>query len=350
MKRSKKLTFNKIIIEMPTPRFITVLVPLDCELCVQKEEVVNAYQKLGVCDNVYYFSPCSGYILDCSIETDEFGEKCKSVVIQNDGRNEGVVLPSIESTEDVKQRIIESGLNSAFKGVEFCLCATDDKYYINNDNALLNTYKKEILIAINLLKSFGHITTNDKGLSKILSLNFDNAKGNLITLEDLYKLWLACYKGISNIYKVITVSGMSVKEPRVVRVAVGTEYGEIMDFCGGEKYPLAEYNKLLNTANESYGKVLDLKEEYKASEEPEKSHIASELVDTRRQSYANIIEFLKVDKKYSKVLLDGLVYGDYLNGIASEDFNKVVTLKSKGMLLLNKKENTRREKDVCNKR
>ena len=40
MKRSKKLTFNRIIIEMPTPRFVTVLVPLDCELCVQKEEEV----------------------------------------------------------------------------------------------------------------------------------------------------------------------------------------------------------------------------------------------------------------------------------------------------------------------
>ena len=329
---------------MPTPRFVCVYVPLDCQLTVKKEEEVNAYQKLGVYNNVYYFSPCSGYILDCLPETDERGNKVKAVIIQNDGHNQGNLMPPVENINDVRQRIFDAGLNEVFNGESFTLCATDDDYYINNDNALIYSHKDMLLRALELLKSFAEVNTSSKYLSKVLDVPYTDVGHKNISVADLYNLCLACDEGIPYIYKVITVSGESVKEPAVLRVAIGTEYGDMLDFCGGEVYPLTEFNKLYTSANEAYGNVLDLKDEYKNAVEPEKTHIREELISIRKKSYALITEFLKAEKKYKKVLLDGLVYGDYATGVASEDFNNVVTYSAIGVLLLNKKQNDKRKK------
>lgn len=341
MRRSKKLTFNKTVEAMATPKYVCVLVPLNGVLSVKKEEEVNAYQRLAVADNVYYFSPCSGFVLDILEEENEQGEKMQSVVIQNDGKDSGSLLATKDV--DVKERVLESGLSGVFEGEEFLLTSSDDKYYVNNDDAILRTFDDKIIRAVEYVKSFASICTDNKVFAKRFGLTLAS-EGKKVSLENLYNLYIAVEDGVPYIYKIITVSGEAVKEPKVLRVAMGVDYGEILDACGGEVFPLAEYNKIYNLANEEYAEVLDLKEELKTASDVERPHIMEELVTIRKKANQDIITFLKTEKKYKNVILHGLVYGDYKSGVESEDFDKVVSRVSKAVLLMNKKQFLRRKK------
>ncbi len=346
MKRSKKMTFGKYIEAMDASLVVVVPIPLNGEIGVINDDHVEAYQIIGVANGVYYFSPCSGSVHDAQWTViNERGEEMQGVLIRNDRKDECTPLSTTDV--DVKERIAESGLNGIFEGEKFLLIGSDDKYYINNDDAILRSFSDKINHAIDYVKSFASLCTNDKGFAKRFGLKFA-LDGKKVTLGDLYNLSLAVEDGIPYVYKIMTVAGEAIKEPKVLRVPIGTDYFAVLDACGGEIFPNDEYHKMYDLAKHECEKVAELKEKLKTADSGQKSHIKKELVALNRKSNHDIMTVLKTEKKYKNVLLSGIVYGDYVNGVGVEpefeSFSKPVTGAVDSALFLNEKQYLRRKK------
>ena len=142
--------------------------------------------------------------------------------------------------------------------------------------------------------------------------------------------------GLPATSRVITCSGTAFAEPCNVDVPIGALYEDIVEAVGGEKFALYKYKNLEQKAKDSYLSYLDLRDEFKEDETDEE--VKKEMVEMRKQSNHDILEFLKAEKMYKSFLRQTIICGGGINGEEKTNLEFAITKSSLAILLLNKKE------------
>lgn len=151
--------------------------------------------------------------------------------------------------------------------------------------------------------------------------------------------------GVPQTARVITFGGGSAKKPCNVRVKVGTKFADLVEFLGGEKFALSEFEHLKLKAQNSYSQYLDMREKFKKDEI--NVEVRDQMVAVRKEANKDIMEFLKNENLHSRELLAQVVCGGgLLSGTAKDKLAFSVTKTSICLLLLNEKEKSKREKLV----
>ncbi|MGN1227704.1 MAG: hypothetical protein ACI4TX_03580, partial [Christensenellales bacterium] len=186
-------------------------------------------------------------------------------------------------------------------------------------------------------------------INKVLGVTLDDGevltdKGCIcVNVQTLCALVDAVDYGLPCIRRVITCSGGAFKEACNVSVKVGSIYEDVVTAVGGEKFPLAKYKQLEENAKCSYGNYLALRDEFKQDESDEE--IKTEMVEMRKKANDEIIEFLKAEKLYSRIIADEFICGGgYFSGVKKDNLEFAITKTSLSILLLTKGENKKREK------
>lgn len=358
------------------------------------------------CTNVH--SSVCGTIIDIAIDKREDGTSCDFVLIRNNGKMVKRTLPPISNATDnqIIERMYEAGVigcgGAGFpthlkyvktkEKIDTVLingCECDD--YIANDYRLMLERTEEIIKGANLLKVAANaeeviiciMKRNRKAFqavkAKIEEMNIE-VKVKLLpnlypigneraliynVLKRSYELderpenvgvvvnnvqtaaavYRAVEKGECCVSKLVTVSGRAIKKPGVYEVAVGTAYTDLVEYCGGEIFPVSDFADIENKAFDSYGEVVELKEDLKKDKNNEELKL--EIKQKQKEADKTVMEYLKLVKKVSPYLLNCLVYGGYESGAVQRDLNYVVSKNSLGVLLLSRKENVKRMKKYC---
>lgn len=358
------------------------------------------------CTNVH--SSVCGTIIDIAIDKREDGTSCDFVLIRNNGKSVKKTLPPITdaTSNQVVERMYDAGIigcgGAGFpthlkylktkKKIDMVLvngCECDD--YLVNDYRLMLERTEEVVKGANLLKMAANaeevviciMKRNKKAFlavkTKIEEMNID-VKVKLVpnlypigneralifnVLNRSYELderpenigvivnnvqtaaavYRAVEKGECCVTKLVTVSGRAIKNPGVYEVAVGTAYTDLIEYCGGEIFPVSEFADIENKAFDSYGEVVELKEDLKQDKNNEE--LKQEIKQKKKEADKVVMEYLKLVKKVSPYLLNCLVYGGYESGTIQRDLNYVVSKNSLGVLLLSRKENIKRMKKYC---
>ena len=178
--------------------------------------------------------------------------------------------------------------------------------------------------------------------NKILGLNLTNDEvltdyGFICTdVQTLCALTDAVDYGLPMTSKVITCGGGAIAEPCNVDVKIGSLYEDIVDAVGGEKFALYKYESLEQKAKDSYLSYLDLRDEFKEDETDEE--VKKDMVEMRKQSNHDILEFLKAEKMYKNVIRQSIICGGGICGEEKTSLEFGVTKSSQAILLLNKGE------------
>ena len=141
--------------------------------------------------------------------------------------------------------------------------------------------------------------------------------------------------------RVISCAGGALKTPCNALVNIGSIYDDVITEIGGEKFPLKQYEELEESAKNSYMAYLSLRDEFNDDETDE--DVKKDMVEARKKSNSDILEFLKAEKLYSGILLNSRICGGYLSGIKKDSFEFSITKTTLAINLLTKKEEKKRE-------
>ncbi len=218
--------------------------------------------------------------------------------------------------------VIKSEIEKQQLNIE--LAVVPNLYPIGNERALI----------YNVLKKTYELEAKPESVGVVVN--------NVQTAAAVYR---AVEKGESLVTKLVTVSGRAIKNPAVYEVAVGTAYTDLIEFCGGEIFPVSEFADIENKTFDAYGEVVELKEDLK--NDKNNQELKNEIKEKKKAADKQVMEYLKLVKKVSPYLLNCLVYGGYESGAVQRDLNYVVSKNSLGVLLLSRKENIKRMKKYC---
>lgn len=358
------------------------------------------------CSNVH--SSVCGTIVDIALDKREDGTSCDFVLIRSNGKNVKRTLPPLKdvTSENIVERMFEAGIigqggagfptylkyDKLKKKIDTVLingCECDD--YLVNDYRLMLERTADVVNGAILLKTAAnankviicvmkrnkkayialknYITENNLEIEvkllpnqypignervlvyKTLNLSYeDDAKPESIgvivnNVQTAAAVCAAVNRGECCVRKLVTVSGNAIKKPGVYEVAIGTAYTDLIEYCGGEIFPVSEFADIENKAFETYGLFVELQEELKKNKKNEE--LKKEVKEKKVEADKVVMDYLKLVRKVSPYLLNCLIYGGYETGAEQRDLNYVVAKNSLGVLLLSRKENVKRMKKYC---
>lgn len=370
---------------------------------VQIGTLIGKAVKEKFCSNVH--SSVCGTIVDIAIDKREDGTSCDFVLIRTSDSKVKRTLPPLENptSEQIVNRMHDAGVigqggagfpthlkyTKTKKDIDVVLvngCECDD--YLASDYRLMVERPEQVIRGAELLRDAAQAKRVVICIMKRNKKAFDIVKNRISTLQSsvevvlvpnkypigneraliynvlklTYELdakpdsvgvvvnnvqtaaaiHLAVDKGECLVRKLVTVSGCSVKNPGVYEVAIGTSYNDLLEFCGGEIFPVNDFAEIENKAFDTYGMFIELKEDYKKDKKNEE--LKKELKEKEKEANKLVVEYLKLVKKVSPYLLNCLIYGGYETGATQKDLNYVVAKNSLGALLLSRRENKKRLK------
>lgn len=192
---------------------------------------------------------------------------------------------------------------------------------------------------------------NERTLArKVLGLVNYNLPKNAHFLCDNVQTVLAVQRAVQLgeplIRRCVTVSGRACKSPCVMEVLIGSSWENIVTSAGGEVFPLEEYKKLDKKAFDAYSDMLATKSELREMEKTSKEYLDLQAGYVEKRKLANelIIEFLKTQHRYSRHVMNKIVFdGLYCGYDADVTEGYSVAKNSLGILLLNESEGRRRK-------
>ncbi len=351
-------------------------------------------------------SSICGTICDIAIDKREDGSSCDFVLIRANGKTDTDYLkPQNNPTdEEIKQRMFDAGIigqggagfpthikcsanDCNIKTVIINGCECDD--YLASDYRVMIERSEQVIKGAEYIRKCTNaehviisVMKRNKLAAQVLKQNISELKQNNIEVRIVKNLYPAGNEralvftitgltydldkrpdsvgvlvnnvqtaaavfnavelGKPSVSRVLTVSGVAIKNPGVYEVPVGTSYVDLVAFCGGEKYPVNEFADIEVKAFDTYGEYVEMKDELKNNKTDLELKEAVKLKG--REANCLVIEYLKLVKKVSPILLNCLIYGGYETGIEQRDMNYVVSKNSLGVLLLSRKENARRNK------
>jgi len=290
------------------------------------------------------------------IELDKIASgKANCITIDVDLENQNNVF--LSPIEDLHKEELINRLNL------FGLC---DKIFIENntinidlsckdkyeplDAVLLRKYTSEIVYAFKILNALEldvkvRVDKYTKkllnGLIKEHSLNINIMKSEFSNFGDsryLIDIYNAVKFGKPPIETFVIVNGGAAKNPCIAKVKLGTMVSEVVVSSGGEVFPYVQFKYAENIAADTYGEYLELRDEFDNAPETDRVELMQEIVAKRKKANKNIIDFLMIEKKFKKKLMEQIVVNGYKNGYIREDFDYPVCKNTISVLLLTSRE------------
>ena len=282
----------------PKTVFIPLLqhIGVECEPVVKMGDIVKKGQIIATSSKMSsnVIASVSGKILDIVLLPNAQGRKIKHLPIENDGLETEQKLPILKNPKgaDIVKRIKDAGIvgmgGAAFpshikatpandKQVETLIInAAECEPYITCDYRIMTEYPEEFLKGCLLLKEAAcakevvvAIEDNKEDIAKILQeynmmpiilLRAKYPQGsekqliyavtkkkvpigklpmdvNVIVnnVHTAYAVYQAVYEGKASYERVVTISGRAIEKPKNLLIRTGTQYSEVIDFCGGLK-------------------------------------------------------------------------------------------------------------------
>ncbi|MBQ8749559.1 MAG: hypothetical protein IJZ29_03730 [Clostridia bacterium] len=305
----------------------------------------------------------SGYPL--SLKLEKFAEFNSAKYEGNQNKNQFIFINGACSeayyTADIS--VMVEHYSKILRAVDILRIATNCDNFVLVIRKGIKKYLSELISQIDA-KSYIYIyeipsklCIGDENLiaNKVLGTTFEEGevltdKGHIcINVQTLCSVADAVDYGLPQIRRVITCSGGAVLEPCNVSVKIGSIYEDVINAIGGEVFPIAKFKQLEENAKHNYGNYLALRDEFREDETDE--DVKKEMVEMRKKANQDIIEFLKAEKVYGKVIMQDMVCGGgYFSGFSKDNLEFAITKTSLSILLLNKSESKRRERLIKKKK
>lgn len=218
------------------------------------------------------------------------------------------------------------------------------------DAVIIRKFTNEVIDAFKILNSldFNVNIYVDKYTKKILkkfikeqSLKLNISKHSFTHFCDsrfLIDIYNVIRVGKPPIDTFMIVNGGAAKNPCLANVKVGTMVSEVVIASGGEVFPYVQYKYAENIAADTYGEYLELRNEYDSAPDGDRIELMQEIVAKRKKANKNILDFLMIEKKFKKHLMEQIVVNGYKNGFIREDFDYPVCKNTTSVLLLTGRE------------